>query len=337
MVRIVNKRLNVSLIIGFAILTILALSTSFPTASAQSQEILLSNTHIRAVLGYDCGTSLFVETNVTNTGSVALDQFDVRLDIRELEVSDSRLDGAVSDTLIIPEDRYTILRVIPDTPIQPLSSQWLSLNLTTSCLQESIGLNTDGSSHLNHLIYYIRPLNEIRNLTFSAALPAHAHLQSDTAAPLFPKPTSNYTDGFQTYYVWETSQLLPGQEIAYFIKYEFPVGLTITNEAAPDVLMIGIFGILAGAIVALTVERIPRVIKELRRKDQLALSRVSNHEDDVLKFLSKKGGSCLQKDIYYGLDMTQSMASMILTTLEERGLIGRRREGRENIVYLVEE
>lgn len=35
--------------------------------------------------------------------------------------------------------------------------------------------------------------------------------------------------------------------------------------------------------------------------------------------------------------MSQSMISMILSSLEERGLIKRLREGRMNIVYVIEE
>ncbi len=63
----------------------------------------------------------------------------------------------------------------------------------------------------------------------------------------------------------------------------------------------------------------------------------SKHEREVVQLLSGKGGSCLQREIYENLDMSQSMVSMLLTGLEERGLIRRLREGRENIVHLVEE
>ena len=65
--------------------------------------------------------------------------------------------------------------------------------------------------------------------------------------------------------------------------------------------------------------------------------RLSKQEEQVLTFLSKKGGSSPQREIYEELDMSQSLASTILTSLEERKLIRRFREGRENMVHIMED
>ena len=64
---------------------------------------------------------------------------------------------------------------------------------------------------------------------------------------------------------------------------------------------------------------------------------LSKQEEQVLNFLAKKGGSSPQREIYEELDISQSLASTILTSLEERKLIRRFREGRENIVHLMED
>ncbi|RLI55794.1 MAG: hypothetical protein DRO87_02425 [Candidatus Thorarchaeota archaeon] len=57
----------------------------------------------------------------------------------------------------------------------------------------------------------------------------------------------------------------------------------------------------------------------------------------MLTLVAQNGGSCPQREIYEALDMFQSMASMILTSLEQRGVIRRMKKGRENIVHIMEE
>jgi len=53
--------------------------------------------------------------------------------------------------------------------------------------------------------------------------------------------------------------------------------------------------------------------------------------------LTRKGGLCSQRDIYDDLGMSQSLASMVLTGLEQRGVVRRFREGRKNVVHLIDE
>lgn len=65
--------------------------------------------------------------------------------------------------------------------------------------------------------------------------------------------------------------------------------------------------------------------------------KISTQEQEILDLLSVRGGSCPQREIYENLDMSQSMASMMLTSLESRGLIKRLRSGRENIVHIMED
>jgi uncharacterized membrane protein len=213
----------------------------------------------------------------------------------------------------------------------------LYLNLTTDCLQERIGLNEDETMYVNHLIYYIRPLYEVRNLTFTAILPTHAILQSAAAAPLFPNPTMNFTDGYRPIYVWYRNQMLPGQEVAYIIKYQLPAAILQPSPTQLDSVALGVVFLIIGAVVVLFIERIPLILRKFQTRTIIAPIRLSKQEEQVLNFLSKKGGSSPQREIYEELDMSQSLASTVLTTLEERGLIKRLRTGRENIVHLMEE
>ncbi len=331
-------------IISAILVFVFVMSTSTMTfVSAQQvgdQDILMTNMEIKATLGLDCETSLTIQSDVWNIGAMAYDFFDVRIDVRGLNVSRATLNGTGVDTIIIPESNYVVVRIYPLTPIDVGSSFSLFLNLTTQCLQQQIGLSDDGSMYLSHLIYYIRPFNEIQNLTFTVVLPAHAALQTDVSAPLFPNPSSNHTDGQSSVFVWFSEQLLPGQEVAYIVKYKIPAQILQTVPSQPSLsqmIPIGFLLILLGAVAALFLERIPKLIERLKTRTIITPIRLSKQEEEILSFLIKKGGSCPQREIYEELDMSQSLASTILTSLEERKLIRRFRDGRENMVHIMED
>ncbi|MFX1416823.1 MAG: helix-turn-helix transcriptional regulator, partial [Promethearchaeota archaeon] len=207
----------------------------------------------------------------------------------------------------------------------------------TNTLQQRAGESATDSDCVNHFIYYIRPLNEIQNLTFSTALPPHATLEADAAAPLFPLPTSNHTDGIRLVFTWESSILYPGQESAFIVKYQIPTGLLEAQTANTYLpLFLGLAAI-GGAITVLAIERLPKLIQLLADRKMRTIRVVSNQEQDVLLLLEQKGGSCLQREIYEELNMSQSMTSMLLNSLEERGLIKRFRDGRENVVHRIDQ
>ncbi|TFG07721.1 MarR family transcriptional regulator, partial [Candidatus Thorarchaeota archaeon] len=254
--------------------------------------------------------------------------------------TESAVDGVPVTVELVEGDRFLIIRSHLQTALAPNASIQLSLDFTTDRMQERMSQDTVGGFCVNHFIFYLRPLNEARNLTFHALLPAHASLETGVSAPLFPDPMGNYTDGSRLVFFWETPVLFPGQEIAFIVKYQLPLGL-IQDEAAthtttPNLLVIGLLSALLGAIAILVIERTPDAIRILKAGHETKLSVVSRQEEQVLTLLKKKGGSCLQREIYEELDLSQSAASMILNTLEERGLIKRFREGRENVVHFLE-
>jgi hypothetical protein len=306
-------------------------------AQQSPQSILLSEMDVKMVLGSDCSTSISINSRVTNIGSTSLDQISLRLDVRSLDVLDADLDEVDIATDTVPAARYTIINLYPASPIEPASTAHIELNLITDCLQEHVGLNEDGDMDTSHLIFYMRPLNEVHNLTFTAVLPPYAVLQNETAAPLFPKPTSNFTDGSSFVFSWETSILLPGQELAYVIKYQIPVTYPQTSALPQNYTLVVLLAILGGAITTIVIERIPKFLALFRDKPQIVISGVSKQERDILDFIRGKGGTCTQREIYREMNLSQSIVSTVLTTLEEeRGLIERTREGRENIIHLRE-
>jgi len=328
---------RILVIASILVLGLFALDNQVSAASG-TQDIMMTNMHIHAELGADCSSEVLIQTNVTNMGPTDLSSFDIRVDVRGLLVNSASVNGSLVDTTVSPVSNYVVVSVEPYAPIPSGASVMLNLNFTTQCLQERIGLNSDGTMYVSHLIYYIRPFDEVHNLTFTAALPPHAVLDLEAAAPLFPSATSNHTDGIRTIYAWKTSVLLPGQEIAYVIKYLMPAVLFDTVTTITDnSLVIGILAAVGAAGAVLILERMPTWIKRLKAREVVVSGRISSQEQEILDFLSSRGGSCSQREIYAGLDMSQAMASMMLTSLEERGLIKRLRSGRENIVHIMED
>ncbi|MFW9981323.1 MAG: helix-turn-helix transcriptional regulator [Candidatus Thorarchaeota archaeon] len=333
---VLNK--HVLILVGLLFTIILSVGAiSQVMGQADSQDLVMSNMKITAILGTECTTTLVIESEVSNVGVDSLDYFDLRIDVRNLNVTGASLNDSTVETAIIAESNYNLVRVTSASPILSGSMLLLTLNLSTDCLQEQIGLNDDETMYVNHLIYYIRPLYEIQNLTFTAVLPTHAILQTDAAAPLFPNPTMNFTDGFRHIYVWYRSHMLPGQEVAYIIKYQLPAAIVVAPLDLSNSVLLGLGFLMIGAVAVLFIERIPLIIKKLQTRTVITPMRLSKQEEQVLNFLSRKGGSSPQREIYEELDISQSLASTVLTSLEERGLIKRLREGRENIVHLMEE
>ncbi|MFQ5831266.1 MAG: helix-turn-helix transcriptional regulator [Candidatus Thorarchaeota archaeon] len=338
MLKMGPKRTRTIIIVTGLALPAILLGFAIPVQGQPvSQQLTLRNMRIEAQLGLNGTTYISVETEVFNNGSVPLDYFDLRIDIRSMGILESLLDSNNVDTTLVEEDRYTLLRVFTASPLLPNESIRLSVSTVTDTLQQRAGEIMTEPEYVDHFIYYLRPLNEIHNLTFTALLPPHATLEEGAAAPLFPLPNRNYTDGIRLAFAWETEVLYPGQELAFIVKYQAPIGLIQTQIADGSLPIFMAAAAVAGALIVLTLERLPSVVQSFRSRTGRTVRVVSSQEQHVLSLLDRKGGSCLQREVYEELDMSQSMASMLLNSLEERGLIKRFREGRENVVHKIDD
>jgi uncharacterized membrane protein len=305
-------------------------------AESYASTVVFSNTRIVVTAESNSTSEVSFSCAVTNNGSTSIASFPIRFDLRSLELTEVQVGGVAALTDVAQADTYVLVTVTPAQPIESMLPVNFTMSFIAPDMQQNIGLTSDGLGYLYHLIYYLRTLNEIRNLTMSIAMPPHAILEQDVAAPLFPDPTFNYTDGERLVFVWFSSQLLPGQEIAFIVKYDLPLEVaTSASSALPTVGLVA-GSILIGAVVALSVERVPKLLAKRRSSGPPQLVGISDNEAKVVQFLTRKGGSCTQREIYEKLNLSQSMVSTILTTLEQRGTIRRFKDGRENIVHLME-
>ena len=298
--------------------------------------IIFSNTHIAVTAESNSTSEVSLSSVIINNGTEPVTSFPIRFELRSLELTEVLVDGVAASTDVTQADNNVLVTVTPAQPIESMLSVNFTMSFVAPDMQENIGLTSDGLGYTYHLIYYLRTLNEIRNLTMSVAVPPHAILEQDVAAPLFPDPTFNYTDGERLVFVWFSSRVLPGQEIAYIVKYDLPLEAATSVGSVLPTVGIAIASALIGAAIILSVERIPTLLRRWKSTGPPLIAGISDHEARVVQFITQKGGSCTQREIYEELNLSQSMVSTILTTLEQRGTIRRFKDGRENIVHLME-
>lgn len=325
-------------VLGLVILLSISLMTlpgSSQAEVSQIDEILLDPVHITAVMSPQGVTVIAFEALMRNLGPTDISQFVFRVDSLEANVLSATVNGSTTGVYASLLERYTEIVVSFPESVVTGESVWLNVRVRALDLQSDALAGANQGTLVADFIFYIRPLHEYHNFTFIATLPEEALLSEQSLVPVFPDSDSNFTDGRSLSFGWFTPTLQPGQERVFIIKYQYPCTESGPLGGSPLLLWIGIvIGIFVGAASVLFG---PRVLQRLRRIGEVRFVGVTNEEEDILDTIREKGGSCLQKDLYTGSDMSQAKVSLILNNLEERGLVRRFREGRENVVHIMEE
>jgi len=302
---------------------------------AQDESLSFDSIDIRIILFENGTSSLMLNAQVTNLGLNPVSEVRVRFESLDLILNRVVVDLKHTDALVQQFDRYSEIVILLDDDLASGSSVWISMELSLHDLQTNIGFSSDGTVEYWDFIYYVRPGSIYTNFTLTVFLPSSATLSQDSVSPLFPDPVSNFTDGQSLAFEWNTSILQPGQEKVFIAKYQ-----VATKNGAPsgflifEIILVGVLGISLGIFFGVFGSRI---IQRIRSIGAVKFVGVTSEEEEVLEALRTKGGSCLQKDLYVSMDMSQSKVSLILTNLEERGLVRRLRDGRENTVHLCED
>jgi uncharacterized membrane protein len=319
----------------FTLFSFMILSVHADSFLAQSDDITLDSVDIKAVLSTNGTTAVSIGAYVHNIGETSISTISLRIDSLNVEVLTAEAQGTSAEATAINRDRYTEVSIALPDSLEPDSSTWIHLDLRITDLQSELVTGTNPNYLQGGFIFYIRPLNTYSNITFTAVLPVDATLSQESVGPLFPDPDCNCTDGNSLIFSWEIPLLQSGQERAFIVKYQLPAipSVQTDNYLLQSILFLGL-GLVVGAVLTLV---FPRLAERLRRITSVRLVGITAEEDTIIETIRRKGGSCNQKELYRGLDMSQSKVSLILSNLEERGLLRRVRDGRENIVELVEE
>ena len=298
-------------------------------------DVLLDPIHIEAVMDNDGLTTVTVEARMTNIGAPPVDSLCFRIDSLESIVTLVMVNGSSTSATVIDQDRYTEIVVDLDLTLETNESVWIELGILASDFQSDSVIANDPTKLVGDFIFYVRPLTSFSNFTFTAVLPSEAMLSQQSVVPLFPDTDSNYTDGSSLAFVWFTQSLEPGQERVFIIKYQTPnYAVAPVQSFLVQSIVIAFLGVLLGIVLAIFG---PKIIYRMRRIGKVKFIGVTSEEEEVLDVIRRKGGSCPQKDLYTEFDMSQAKVSLILNNLEERGLVRRFRDGRENVVHIMED
>jgi len=321
--------------VTFVLTTMLVYPVQGDVQLAQLENVQLDPVEIKAIMSLEEVTTLIVRAKATNQGSTSITSLSFRIDSLDVTI----IYALVNDTSTVSsselQNRYTEVIIYFDSPLEENEFVWVELEVEVTDLQSDPELSIDFTRYLANFVFYVRPMTDFSNFTFTAILPQDALLSRESVVPLFPSADSNYTDGSSIAFVWFTESLQVGQERVFIIKYQLPnpqpgtFGLFLVES-----ILIAVLGVIGGIILTLGG---PKVYQRLRRIGTVKFVGVTSEEEEVLDVIRQKGGSCPQKDLYTEFDMSQAKVSLILNNLEERGLVRRFREGRENVVHIMEE
>ena len=313
----------------------LFLSVQGDTQLAQMESVLLDPVEIKATMSLDGTTTLNLKARATNQGSTSVTSVSFRIDSLDVTIIDSSVDGKSTSATSILQNRYTEVVVPLLSPIEVNESAWVEFTLETSDLQTDPHTVLDPSILYADFTFYVRPMTEYANFTFTAILPQDTVLSRESVVPLFPAADSNHTNGASLAFVWFADSLQAGQEEVYIVRFQYPNPEAVfLRSFLFEAIGIAILGLIGGS--ALTIGG-PRLYHRIRRIGSVKLVGVTSEEEEVLEVIRRKGGSCPQKDLYTEFNMSQAKVSLILNNLEERGLVRRFKDGRENVVHIMED
>ena len=309
-------------------------SAAAQTQLAQTDGVILSPIDIIAEMHANGSTTITVDAIVNNMGDTAVSSLECRVDSMSVELIKMEIDGELVDGLVTPQDRFSLISSTFPNPLAVNTSLQFHMELRASDLQSELLVGIDGVSLQGDFIFYVRPLTALNNLTFTAILPPFAMLSQESVVPLFPSTESNFTNGQSLAFIWEIPSLQPGQEKVFIVKYQVPnAPIDSSTFSVLNGILLVLLGVAVG--VALTIG-VPKLLAKAKRMGEVRFVGVTSEEEEVIEIIRSKGGSCSQKALYTGLNLSQAKVSIMLNNLEERGVVRRFREGRENMVHLIE-
>lgn len=329
-----NKRRSLTIMLVLT-LSMLVLAAPVSSQTDQTQSITIRSMAISLTLDDNGTTMIRIDAEVTNVGPSPLTEVGLRIDSLELNLKEAGVEDEPADARLEVMERHSMLMIsLPDS-MDVNETLRISGYLSSSDLQSNPETDTSEAVLYRSLIFYMRPHDPVYNLTLTTTLPPRGTLSSKSVVPLFPEPVQNMTDGQSITFAWNTPYLQPGQEKVFIVKYSTPLrstGDTVTISLSLSLALIG--GIIIGILGVTVAPHFMEYISRFRRVRYLG---VTDEEQLVLDLLQQKGGSCRQKELYLESGLLESKLSLLLGSMERRGLVRRFRKGREKLVYLVEE
>jgi len=318
----------------FVLVLYLSVSASAQTYTEEDNNILLDPLSMTASIFSNGTTSVTIDARIPNLDSYPISSVTIRFDSLQMVILTATLENEVVEYSTTQMERHTMISLHSSQEIESNGSRWMHIELISTDIQTEPRIGDNEDFIEGRFVFYMRPHSRVTNFTFVAILPSHASLTHESIAPVFPEADGNFTNGESMVFFWRTSLLQPGQERAFIVKFNLLNSpQTESGLAVETTIAVGIFGIIIGVIATVGTPLIIRRVKQMGRTQYVGLT---SEEEEILSILRTKGESCSQKDIHTMIGVSESKISLLLGNLEERGMIRRFREGRENIVHLME-
>jgi hypothetical protein len=302
--------------------------------SIATDDILFDQMSTTIIVHSNGSVAMIIDARVNNIGSDSVTSVDVRVDSLDLMVSSLSSASGNTEFTMTTMERHTMFTIQFENAINANESEWIHLELQSYDLLSDLEQDEENGFVHGSLVYYIRPHNPVTNFTFVAMLPAHASLSHQSSVPLFPEAETNFTDGERIAFKWFISTIQPGQERAFIVRYqEIANSSSVARISFVVFGFVGLIGVLFGLGAAILG---PRLIIRIKQIGEVQVVGITREEKTILETLQRKGGSSSQKELYTDLDISESKLSLLLSGLEEKGLVKRFREGREKKVHKME-
>jgi uncharacterized membrane protein len=302
--------------------------------SIVADDVILDQMSTTIMVHSNGSASIIIDVEVNNIGNDSMTSVDIRVDSLGLMVSSISSASGVTEFSMTTMERHTMIVVQFGNAININESEWVHLELQSYDLLSDLEQDEEEGFIHGSLVYYVRPHITVTNYTFVVMLPAHASLSHQSSVPLFPEAESNFTDGERIAFKWFIPTIQPGQERAFIVRYqEIANPYSVVGVSFFAVGLVGLVGVLFGLGTAIVG---PQLINRLRQIGEIQVAGITREETTIIETLQMKGGLCSQKELYSELGISESKLSLLLSGLEEKGLVKRFRKGRENIVHKME-
>ncbi|MFQ5406529.1 MAG: helix-turn-helix transcriptional regulator, partial [Candidatus Micrarchaeia archaeon] len=113
--------------------------------------------------------------------------------------------------------------------------------------------------------------------------------------------------------------------------------LEAVSDKQVDLWLLGFLVVFSGAIVAFMVFRKPRKGQGVEEVKERVEKHLSREEKVLVGKIRAFGGRVAQRELRKHLDWSEAAVSMVLTKLEDKGVVRKIKKGRGNVLKLVEE
>ncbi len=171
---------------------------------------------------------------------------------------------------------------------------------------------------------YTQPIYRLTdNHSLRVILPSGTGVVRDSESSILPPDGESGSTGRRIFVEWSTDPEL-GQTLNYQVRYErIESGFGLPQAAAVVLL------VLVGVVSSFLAWRV------MSREDlEEEMEEFSEDQQLIIDILVSENGSKLQKDLVDETDYSKAKVSEVVSELEERGIVVKKKEGRSNLIEI---